>query len=216
MTRRARGDRAPSDVGPDRVVASGRGEGWSVIGRAAVRFLGAGAAGLALWHRLGAGHVYGRGVASVVAGVLATRGWATHVGVAPAGAPPGLHVVLWRTAAGGAEITRGIVPLTWHHLDTVTSGTVVLAALFAAAGPWRRRAGTRTPDLLFPAIRALAAFVLLFLAQSLAIFGVIAGSLPGGAAVSEQAGGLLETGATLVLPPLVWAWATFGRRPAAH
>jgi len=165
---------------------------------------------------VGAGHVYGRGIASVVAGVLATRGWTTSVGVTPAGAPPGLHVVMWRTAVGGAEITRGIVPLTWHHLDTLTSGTVVLAALFAAAGPWRRRAGTRAPAPPFAVIRAIAAFALLFLAQSLAVFGVIGGSLPGGAALSEQAGGLLETGATLVLPPLVWAWATFGRRPATR
>ena len=68
--------------------------------------------------------------------------------------------------------------------------------------------GVYRPVMLITA--AAVALGGLFLVQTLALVGVIAGSIPGGSRLAAQGGGLLETGATLVLPGLAWAWAVFG------
>jgi hypothetical protein len=168
-------------------------------GRAALRVCAAGVAGLALWHFADVGHVYGWGVAHGVATICRLTGWSARVTASGAmKVDPGIHLVLSRTDTHQGFIT-GTVPLTWSHLERVSAGTVVFLALCLAA-----RVGTITLP------RFGGGLVALWAMQCVAVWMIVGGSLPRGAPALAHAGGLLETGLALVLPPLAWAWVAFG------
>lgn len=161
----------------------------------------AGAAGLALWRFAGVGRVYGFVVAWIAAQSLRVAGWSPHVSWTADGA----RLSLSRTDPHTGWVT-GIVPLAWPYLLTLTSGTVVLLTLLGSGAVLVPGA----PARVLPA-RAAIAGAALILSQALAIALLVGGSIPGGAPVLSQVGDLLSTGVGLVVPPLAWAWAVWGR-----
>jgi hypothetical protein len=174
---------------------------------ATARLLLVGVCGLALWHLAGVGRPYDRAVAHLVAFALHANNWDASVESPQAGVAQGLSLRCVRRYPD--HILAGTVPLTWHHLNTVTSGFIVLLALLAASG-LRAAQNGRPPRAAL--VRAAVALAALLGFQALGVYLVIAGSLPEGAPVLQQAGGLIETGCTVLLPALLWAGAVFGGR----
>lgn len=173
------------------------------IGGAVLRGVAAAGAALAVWQVPAVSHGYARAVAQVVRWMLALlTGRATRLVEAPVDVAPGLGVLVASSQAGADPVG---LPLTWMHLTEVGVGVVVYAALLAAWGLWP--ASARPAKFAWRAGAAAAVVVLL---QIIAISLVAWGSMPGGVGRAEQAGGLLESGATWVVPALAWAWVVWG------
>lgn len=178
------------------------------IGLAVARGVGAAAVGVVVWWATPVAH----GCATLLAamarwGVALGTGQPTRLVELPAGGEPGLGILVAAARPGAGPIG---LPLTWPHLTEVGVGLVVFVALLVAWGAWpaaARRGGW--------AVRSAIGAAALLVMQAIAVTFVAWGAMAGGPARLEQVGGVLESGATWVLPALAWAWVVWGGKAEA-